>query len=346
MNHLGKMNRIILTFFAIVTSAFAQQTPLKNGLLQGTLNGTPSGGTLNLSNLTLTLPAVSIPLGHITPLSVTTSGSGTFGELKAPYFGVQADPPGADTIALYAPTISASRLIELPDKDGVMAVVADIEATLEAGLDKLVLVGPDFSNTLAMIKADNVTTANKEWQLGNVGGHLPTLLFRSTGAVTVVNTTTETDLLSTEIIANAMTRLTDGSRFGSLRVRLTGTYLNNSGANRTLTLRVKFGTTTLFADTSPTIGFGAGRRRWNLDFIIQNTSASAQVMTGTFAYSTGAVPTTGTGALSAVANTFVIGGTSSENTTSLKTIAVSARHSLANASLEIVCDTATIELLP
>ena len=35
------------------------QFPLKNGLLQGTLDGTPSGGTVDLSALTLTLPAAN-----------------------------------------------------------------------------------------------------------------------------------------------------------------------------------------------------------------------------------------------------------------------------------------------
>jgi len=32
------------------------QFPLKNGLLQGTLDGTPTSGTVDLSSLTLTLP--------------------------------------------------------------------------------------------------------------------------------------------------------------------------------------------------------------------------------------------------------------------------------------------------
>lgn len=50
--------RTLCALFALsVFSAQAQQTPIKNGLLTGTLSGTPTGGTLNLSNVTLTLPS-------------------------------------------------------------------------------------------------------------------------------------------------------------------------------------------------------------------------------------------------------------------------------------------------
>ena len=39
------------------------QFPIKNGLIQGTLAGTPTSGTLNLASLTLTLPTVPVAQG-------------------------------------------------------------------------------------------------------------------------------------------------------------------------------------------------------------------------------------------------------------------------------------------
>lgn len=56
------------------------QFPIKNGLLQGTLDGTPSGGTLNLTNVTKTLGAIGTPtsgtLTNCTGLPISTGVSG------------------------------------------------------------------------------------------------------------------------------------------------------------------------------------------------------------------------------------------------------------------------------
>ena len=51
MRHLFK----IFAFLFCTALAFAQSVPIKNATLQGTLNGTPTGGTLNLGSVTVSL---------------------------------------------------------------------------------------------------------------------------------------------------------------------------------------------------------------------------------------------------------------------------------------------------
>lgn len=78
MNTIKKL-LFALGFAIAALSSHAQQTPLKNGLFQGTLNGTPSGGTLNLASLTLTLGTPTISLASATglPISGITSSTST-----------------------------------------------------------------------------------------------------------------------------------------------------------------------------------------------------------------------------------------------------------------------------
>lgn len=50
------------------------QFPIKNGLIQGTLAGTPTSGTLNLASLTLTLPTIPVAQGGTGLTALGTSG--------------------------------------------------------------------------------------------------------------------------------------------------------------------------------------------------------------------------------------------------------------------------------
>jgi hypothetical protein len=60
------------------------QFPIKNGLLQGTLDGTPSGGTVNLASLALTLPSAFVTLTGSQTLTNKTLTSPT---LTTPVLG-------------------------------------------------------------------------------------------------------------------------------------------------------------------------------------------------------------------------------------------------------------------
>lgn len=94
----------------------------------------------------------------------------------------------------------------------------------------------------------------------------------SFSTVTVSNTTTETDLLTYALPTSPAT----GTIF---RVRAFGTYLNNSGANRTLALAIKIGSTTAMSGTSGNIGTSASRRPWTAQFDLVISGSNAQKVT-------------------------------------------------------------------
>lgn len=82
MRHLFK----IFAFLFCTALAFAQSVPIKNATLQGTLNGTPTGGTLNLGSVTLSLGtpssltltnATALPVAGITASTSTALGVGS-----------------------------------------------------------------------------------------------------------------------------------------------------------------------------------------------------------------------------------------------------------------------------
>lgn len=82
------MKRTLITLLALCGLAFGQSTPIRNGIIQGTLNtsGTPTG-TVVLSGLTLTLPSTpsfptntfGIPSVAVTAASFAGSGAGLTG---------------------------------------------------------------------------------------------------------------------------------------------------------------------------------------------------------------------------------------------------------------------------
>ena len=134
---------------------------------------------------------------------------------------------------------------------------------------------------------------------------------------------------------------------GLVRWKIFGNSLNNSGASRTFTLTVEFGSTTLYQGTSATYPVTADRRPLVMEGVIQNSTASAQTFGGSLVLGSGTAPTNGTGAIAATMPLqAVIGGTSAENTTSSKTLTVSITHSTAHASLEMKFNSIVVEIIP
>ena len=149
--------------------------------------------------------------------------------------------------------------------------------------------------------------------------------------VTVANigasSSSENSVYSYSVPANTM------STNKTLNVKIDGSYLNTSGASRTITVRIKFGGTTIYADTI-TLGAGAANRAMAFNFSITNNgAANAQTMNGSFEYSSVTAPTTGIGDLNASTLGRIAAQAMAIDTTSAQTVEVTVQHSAIHASL-------------
>lgn len=196
-------------------------------------------------------------------------------------------------------------------------------------------------------RAADFLVEEDEWnKIGTSFGVLPRVLAGSGTAVDVVNTAAETSVFSHSIAANLL-----GTN-GAVNLIVGGDYLNDSGAGRTFTLRIKLGATTIFADDSPSIGAGAARGVWTLDVILGNLNATnAQHLNGEFLLSDRTAPTTGLGNLANVGGLIsaAIGSAPTNptvDTTSAQTLDVTVQHSTNNANLSFRKKYATLIYLP
>lgn len=124
-------------------------------------------------------------------------------------------------------------------------------------------------------KVLGVTAGLPSWvdQTGGGGGGLSTIYYSkslSTDStqVTVSNSVTETTLYTYSIPANQLG--TDKVLEGLVE----GTYLNNSAANRTVRVRVKYGATTILDKTSGNLGTSATSGTFSINFYLANQGAN------------------------------------------------------------------------
>ncbi len=154
---------------------------------------------------------------------------------------------------------------------------------------------------------------------------------RAGALLDIVNSSAETSLFSAGIAANLLA--TDRA----VRLTLIGDYLNNSGATRTLRVRVKLGATTLWDDTSIALAASATRRALAIEVLLANRGATnSQALGGRLDIS--ALPATaglGDFAAASIAAGAVLSGTSAEDTTTARTLDLTVQHSAANASLSV-----------
>ena len=251
------------------------------------------GVSFTVANATTT-PVLGVSLGAITPTQVILRGAGgTFrsdqGSVMVSYIGLFPDEPGATNyLLLNIPTITGSRIQSFQDADGIIALVGDVE---------------DLETSM------NSSLATR-----------PKIHARSVSPVTLANSAAETTIVTFG------TAGIDLGATGALRVRVSGEYFNNTGGNRTLTLKLEFGGTVFFADVTSSLGTSTGTRAWELEFTIQNTTALSQVMFGQFSYSGAAAPVTGYGNLS-VGEVRRFGGAGTVNTGTTNMVVVKATHS-------------------
>ena len=191
----------------------------------------------------------------------------------------------------------------------------------------------------SLTAADNAGSTRTD--VTSIAGYL---YDKVTGTTDIVSDATEQTVYSKSIAAN------DLGTDRRLVLRLYGDYLNNSGAGRTLQIKVKFGATTLFDDVSGTLGAAAVRLPVLITIHLNNKGATnSQVMTGEIRL--GDQPATS--GLGNVAQTQgasagrideVIAGTSAEDTTGAKTLSVTVQHGASNASLSFRVLSAYLEM--
>jgi hypothetical protein len=176
------------------------------------------------------------------------------------------------------------------------------------------------TDTIALDRSDGTT-----WQTYS-SAVINTLLDR-VGQTDIVNTTAETDLYSFSVPASTL------GTTRSLRLLIDGDQLNNSGSTDTVTLKIKYGATTLYEDTA-TYVTNATRISWKFIITLGNTTATnAQYVSAGFFASTRGGATTGNGDFNAngIQNT-ILSGTSTEDSTTTLTYKVTIQHSVANAA--------------
>lgn len=175
------------------------------------------------------------------------------------------------------------------------------------------------------------------WVVGSLG------LYRKATAKDVVSTVVETDLLNGEVTLAAGILGTTRS----VRVSILGDYLNNTGISATLVVKIKVGTTTLWANSATSITAAAGRRPVFLEFMVGNqNSASVQVMAGRINFGGATAPATGLGAGDGDGPIGgPISGSASEDTTASKVVQVTATHGASSSSLSCRLQYATIEVV-
>lgn len=162
------------------------------------------------------------------------------------------------------------------------------------------------------------------------------VLNRITSSTTLSNSAAETTMYTFSVPANM------GAKLGSvLDLELIMAFQNNSGADRTYTIRVKFGGTTHFTEALPPVPAAALARPSTIRVRIQNTGASAQRITSTV--SIGAAGNDFT--VAALLPPATVASTATIDQTSAQTLEVSVQSDSAGATQTITTQAGLLQLL-
>lgn len=215
---------------------------------------------------------------------------------------------------------------------GIPAWVAGSKATLTTTGD---LLYASSANTLARLA---VGSANQSLR---VGGGIPAWVTNGYfNRFDIVNTAGESTVISQSIPGGTL-----GTNQAVLIV-IEGDYLNNSGATKTLTLAFKYGATTLWSHVTAALAASATRAPFYCTAVLAGDSATnAQRLSGGANIGAQAAATNGIGTWGGTLLAGAIfGGTSAEDSTAAKTLAVTATHSGAASTVEFR-GTAAIHIL-
>lgn len=157
----------------------------------------------------------------------------------------------------------------------------------------------------------------------------------------IVNTASETDLLSYTVPANTL------GTTHALRVNISCDYFNNSGANRTFILKIKYGSTTMYQDTSDVLAVLSSRRPVIIDFYFYPRNVTnSQGVAGNITVSFTGLATTGFGDLGSdevQVQTPFVGVNASEDSTTSLALKVTITHSAADTNVSLRKLSSTIE---
>lgn len=153
------------------------------------------------------------------------------------------------------------------------------------------------------------------------------VLDRVTSTTTLSNTATETTMYTKSVPANM------GAKLGQvLDLELPMTFQNSSGADRTYTIRVKFGGTTHLTEALIPMPTSAAPRPASIRVRIQNTGASAQWITAYVSVGLAGNDWTAPALLP-----FSMGiATGAVDQTAAQTLAVSVQSDAATATQEVI----------
>lgn len=146
----------------------------------------------------------------------------------------------------------------------------------------------------------------------------------------ISNSNTETTIFSAAIAGGAITST------GMVRCRINATYVNNVDSTKTVTIKIKYGSTTLYGDTTPGLLYGTGSRPIWIEFILANQNATnSQILNGLIMFGLISEAVTGTGTLNTdeIVSVDPLNGVSSEDSTGTLNLVVTIQHSSASASI-------------
>lgn len=214
--------------------------------------------------------------------------------------------------------------------------------------DVVAAAAPDTMEFIAGSGMTITTNAGaKQITFASTGGSTPTseTLDVDCTDVSVGNSGSEGTLYSVAVPGNTL-----GAN-GLLRVTLSGSYLNNSGAARGFTIKIKFGGVTLYEDLTSSTAFAASStlRQWSLRAYLGNANATnVQRMNFIFSMSGLSTAITGSGDIAGspfIAERAMVGIDGSSDTTSAQTFEVTITHTTAHASLTMTRHISLAEVL-
>ena len=167
-------------------------------------------------------------------------------------------------------------------------------------------------------------------------------LLTHVGQLDIVNTGSETDLFSYNVPANTL-----GNGTHHLRLTIDGDQLNSSGSTDVITLKIIYGSTTMYQDIA---SYTSQALRISWRFVINLGNASAtndQYMLAAFMESSRGGATTGNGDFntSGLQNAILSGTAAEDSTTGTLTFKVTIQHSVTNSTTSWRRKFASLELV-